>query len=109
MFPISADSGETYKRTVRCCKPNLQGIKNTQRVCWSRDVTCFLGNCDNKSLVTCAPRLKLENLQNSAPNNSPWQRFNANILGEYVKKTTPFSHHTWHHLGVECNTYDPVA
>ena len=41
MFPISADNGGIYKRTVRC-KPNLQGIKNIQRVCWSRDVTSFL-------------------------------------------------------------------
>ena len=66
---------------------------NTQRVCWSRDVTCFLRNSDNKSLVTCAPRLKLEHLQNSAPNNSPWQRFNANILGEYEKKNTFLTSH----------------
>ena len=92
MFPISADNGETYKRTVRW-KPILRGIKNIQHstrllVTWCQ--MCFLRNGDNKSLVTCAPRLKLENLQNSAPNNSPWQRFNANILGEYVKKNNTF-------------------
>ena len=92
MFPISADNGETYKRTARW-KPILRGIKNIQHstrllVTWCQ--MCFLRNCDNKKSCHLCTETEAGKSTNSAPNNSPWQRFNANILGEYVKKNNTF-------------------